>query len=57
MLYEAPQLTVVSFHTERGYALSAVELNLWELEVDDQQQMESYTQHDTWLEGSDGFFN
>ncbi|MBR6049207.1 MAG: hypothetical protein IKP83_03480 [Bacteroidales bacterium] len=58
-MYEAPQLTVVSFRAERGYAISTLGLNLWELnpEIDNQEQMESYTMHDTWLEGTDGFFN
>ncbi|MBQ8703200.1 MAG: hypothetical protein IJ524_02360 [Bacteroidales bacterium] len=51
--YEAPQLTVVTFRTERGYAASSLNaLLFWQLA--DAQQVEAYSEHDDW--GSSGSF-
>lgn len=52
--YEAPQLTVATVRTERGYAASTLNsLALW-LSAYDSQQVESYSEHEDW--GSDGDF-
>lgn len=61
-VYDAPQLTVVSFKTERGFALSSGEnfmidqLLLWDNDVD-RQPMESYIPANDWTEGSNSFWD
>lgn len=53
--YVAPELTVVTFKTERGYALSGAleSLSFWE--TGDADQMEDYSEHSDWHE-SGGFW-
>lgn len=63
--YTAPQLTVVSFRCERGYAESdiAQQLKLWELQENgeltftDQEHVEVYTVEDDWHQGTYGFWD
>ncbi len=53
--YMAPQLTVVTFRAERGYASSIISsVSLWE--SPEAEQMESYNQREGWTSGSDGFW-
>lgn len=53
--YTAPQLTVVTFKTEQGYAASLLEsMMFWQ--SGDSEQVESYQQHETWNDGN-GFWN
>ena len=55
--YTAPQLTVVTFKAERGYALSTPlfdELLFWETEQS--EQVEAYADHEVWNDGA-GFWN
>ena len=49
--YEAPHLTVVTFKTERGYAVSGVlsELMFWE--NSGQDNMENYETQENWHSG------
>ncbi|MBQ8703598.1 MAG: hypothetical protein IJ524_04425 [Bacteroidales bacterium] len=54
--YTAPELTVVSFKSERGYASSITPLGallFWA--SSDASQMEDYNTHDDWTE-SGGFW-
>ena len=58
--YIAPQLTVVSFKSERGYAMSngtplADFFQLFDC-ADEQQVQESWTEHSTWDNSGDNFF-
>ena len=65
--YKAPHLTVVSFATERGFALSAgiidpeqveMEIMLGMLDQEDYSQMESFQTYDWCSDSPDnGFFN
>lgn len=53
--YTAPQLTVVCFTLERGFAASTLRsLAFWELEATN--HVESYTDHTEW-NGGDGFWH
>ena len=53
--YIAPQLMVVEFKAERGYAGSMLEsIMFWESE--DARQVEDYQQHDVWTDEG-GFWN
>ena len=53
--YVAPLLTVVKIKVERGYAASLyTNLSLWDVSFFSSNQVEAYTQHDTWT--SDGGF-
>lgn len=53
--YAAPQLTVVTFKTEQGYAASLLEsMMFWQ--SGDSEQVENYQQHETWNDGN-GFWN
>ena len=58
--YTAPVLTVVEFRSERGFAVSTVvpEVGTFELFYNQQsgQETESFITHDTWTDGSDGFW-
>lgn len=56
--YIAPQLTVVTFRTEQGYAASNIfsSLVFWEeLDMPGEEHVESYTDHDVWNDGN-GFW-
>ena len=53
--YEAPALTVVTFKTERGYALSS--LAFWRTDEDGDDQMEDYTTGNGWNSGSNTFWD
>lgn len=53
--YEAPALTVVTFKTERGYALSS--LAVWRTDEDGDDQMEDYTTGNGWNSGSNTFWD
>ena len=59
-IYETPQLTVVSFKMERGYASSTTyefdQFLLWD-NSQSSQQMESYIVPNDWNEGSNNFWN
>ncbi len=59
--YTAPVLTVVEFRSERGFAVSTVvpEVGTFELFYDQPggQETESFITHDTWTDGSNGFWN
>jgi len=54
--YVSPQLTAITFRTERGYANSMVQqLNIWASEdgiaINGQsRQVESYSVHDNWTD-------
>ena len=58
----APVLTVVEFRSERGVAVSTgivvPEVGTFELFYNQQsgQETESFITHDTWTDGSDGFW-
>ncbi len=53
--YTAPQLTVVTFKMEQGYAASLLEsMMFWQ--SGDSEQVENYQQHETWNDGN-GFWN
>lgn len=55
--YSAPELTVVSFSMEQGFAVSGnpmETLMFWDDEND--RQVEEYNQKEGWLRGSDGFW-
>lgn len=57
--YQAPQLTVVSFRIERGFAASGTPLESMMLLFDsehDAQQQESWSEHSTWSSDGDNFF-
>lgn len=57
--YESPQLTVVRFRTERGYAISGTDLfdfHLWQ-ETEGTDQMEEYTTGNGWNQGSNHFWD
>ena len=63
-LYQAPELTVVKFRAECGFAVSSTPLDamkFWEWEpgvpVENQNHMESYTTANEWNEGSNTFWN
>lgn len=64
--YVSPQLTAITFRTERGYATSglAEHLNIWASEdgiaINGQsRQVESYSVHDNWTDnvGSNHFWD
>lgn len=61
--YTAPVLTVVEFRSERGFADSTgivvPEVGTFELLYDQTggQETESFITHDTWTDGSNGFWN
>jgi hypothetical protein len=55
--YIAPQLTVVKFKMERGFASSSPVLNemlFWE--TGESEQVETYSEHNVWTENGD-FWN
>lgn len=58
--YTTPQLTVVSFKAERGYAVSGTPLTgfleLFDSNTSESQTQESWTEHDTWNSSGDNFF-
>ena len=54
--YTAPQLTVVSFKTEKGYANSLVFLTLWLNNSPSTEQVQTYNVRDGWESGTDGFW-
>lgn len=55
--YTAPQLTVVEFKSEKGYAASTLtSLSFWDVSLMTTGQVEDYTQHDTWT-SEGGFWN
>ena len=62
--YQSPALTVVAFRAERGFVLSdpigvpqAGMLELLMLEVgSNREETETFNTHETWLEGSEGFW-
>lgn len=58
--YTAPQLAIVTFRTEHGYALSGSYrdgfFQLFDIETSESNTMESWTDHDTWGSSGDGFF-
>lgn len=61
-VYDAPQLTVVSFKAERGFATSGglfdfEQLMLWENSQPGQRQMENYIVANDWNENSTGFWD
>lgn len=49
--YEAPQLTVVTFKVERGYATSGVPSSLMFWENSEQDNMENYETQENWHSG------
>lgn len=49
--YEAPQLTVVSFKVEQGFAGSGVLSSLMFWENSEQDNMENYETQDNWHSG------
>ena len=60
--YTAPVLTVVEFRSERGFASTGIvvpEVGTFELFYDQpgEQETESFITHDTWTDGSNGFWN
>lgn len=62
--YTAPVLTVVEFRSERGFADSTgivvPEVGTFELfygQETERQETESFITHDTWTDGSNGFWN
>lgn len=60
--YTAPVLTVVEFRSERGFASMGIvvpEVGTFELFYNQQsgQETESFITHDTWTDGSNGFWN
>ncbi len=58
--YIAPQLTVVTFKTERGYVASGTPvtgfLELFDRETAEAQTQESWSEHGTWDNSGDNFF-
>ncbi|MBQ8704606.1 MAG: hypothetical protein IJ524_09575 [Bacteroidales bacterium] len=55
--YMAPQLTVVSFKSERGYA-GSVDLLFWlAIQNSSSEQMEAYETGNGWTEGNTTFWN
>ena len=54
--YTAPELTVVTFRAERGYALSGIlaQMMLWESAQ--LSQMENFETGNDWNSGSDNFW-
>ena len=57
--YIKPELTVVSFKVEKGYAESiTLTLNLWLASLSDptNNHMESYEIGNGWMEGTDNFW-
>ena len=54
--YTAPQLTVISFNTEKGYANSLVFLTLILNNPSDTEQMQTYSVRDDWGTGDDNRF-
>lgn len=49
--YTAPQITTISFRSEVGYAGSALsQMFFWD--AFDSKQVEDYTQHNTWNDGT-----
>lgn len=54
--YMAPQLTVVRFNTEKGYANSLVFLTLMLNNPSDTEQMQTYTVRNDWGTGDDNRF-
>lgn len=54
--YTAPQLTVVRFNTEKGYANSLVFLTLMLNNPSDTEQMQTYTVRDDWGTGNTNSF-
>lgn len=53
--YTAPRLTVEAYETEVGYAASVfTNLSFWDISLMPDEQVENYTQHDTWT--SEGGF-
>ncbi|MBR4738735.1 MAG: hypothetical protein IK058_01890 [Bacteroidales bacterium] len=54
--YIPPQLTTVTFKTERGYALSVETVSFWN-DVYDAEQMESYEIGNGWSSGNSTFWN
>lgn len=57
--YLPPQLTVVEFKSERGYASSTLfeEFNLWRSSSQSSDQMETYSTGNGWNEGSNHFWD
>lgn len=62
--YQSPTLTIVEFRAEQGYVLSdplgipqdgMLELLMLE-SVNSREETESFTQHEYWTEGSNGFW-
>lgn len=63
MQYTKPELTVVEFRAERGFVASDIiglpQVGMLEMlyyENNANQETETFTTHDTWLEGSNGFW-
>lgn len=54
--YTAPQLTVISFNTEKGFANSLVFLTLILNNPSDTEQMQTYTVRNDWGTGDDYHF-
>ena len=55
-IYTAPQLTVISFNTEKGFANSLVFLTLILNNPSDTEQMQTYSVRDGWGTGDDNRF-
>ena len=55
--YIAPQLTVVSFKTERGYA-GSIDLTFWlAIQNNEYEQMEAYETSNGWTQGNSTFWD
>lgn len=59
--YITPAITVVEFRSERGFASTGIvvpEVGTFELFYNQQsgQETESFITHDTWTDGSNGFW-
>ena len=54
--YTAPALTVVTFKSERGYAMSSIKL--WEtVDAEEYNQVEDYSTHGTWGSTGESFWS
>lgn len=58
--YTAPEVTVVTFSIEKGFALSTFQpdgmMELYFPTGEGVQETESFDSHGTWLEGTNGFW-
>ena len=51
--YVAPLITVVKIRTERGYAVSLLQVS----QNADNDMIEEFTKHGSWQEDNNGFWN